>query len=317
MLVTDAWEPQVNGVVRTYQRIVADLRTAGWNVTILHPGEFYCVPIPGDPHIPLAVNVWPLLARRLKALKPDYLHLATEGPLGMTARIWCGLHGYRFTSSFHTKFPEFIDERIGIPLFLTYGLAKWFHNRAAATLVPTPSLLHDLQKRGFRRCVQWTHGVDTVRFHPSRRIDLPYAKPVALFVGRVSVEKNIEAFLKLQLTGTKVVVGDGPLRAALEARYPEAVFLGEKFGDELSALYASADVFVFPSRTDTFGLVLLESLASGTPIAGFPVTGPIDVANDATVGGISEDLGEAVLHALRCSRAACRSFAEKFSWDET
>ncbi len=319
-LVTDAWEPQVNGVVRTYQRIVAEMRAAGWLVSILHPGQFRCVPIPSDPHIPVAWNVWPLLTDRLRELAPDHIHLATEGPLGMTARAWCGLHGLQFTSSFHTKFPEFIEERMGIPLYFTYGLAKWFHNRAVATLVPTPSLLEYLKQRGFLRCVQWTHGVDTVSFHPSRRQPLPYAGPVALFVGRVSVEKNIEAFLSLTMPGTKVLVGDGPQRIELQERYPDAVFLGEKFGDELAGLYASADVLVFPSRTDTFGLVLLEALASGTPIAGYPVTGPIDIvalANGPEVCGISEDLGEAVRVALKCSREACRQYAEHFSWGET
>jgi glycosyltransferase involved in cell wall biosynthesis len=315
-LVTDAWEPQVNGVVRTYQRIVGDLRAAGWRVTILHPGDFRCVPLPSDPQIRVAADVWPKLTRRLNALNPDHLHLATEGPLGMTARVWCGFHRYRFTSSFHTKFPEFIAQRMGIPLFFTYGLAKWFHNRSSAMLVPTPSLVKYLESRRFRRCRQWTHGVDVERFHPAKRVELGYARPVALYVGRVSVEKNLEPFLKLEMAGTKLIVGDGPEREALEAKYPGAQFLGVKAGEELTALYASADVFVFPSRTDTFGLVLLEALASGTPIAGFPVTGPIDVANDANVGGISEDLSEAIGHALTCSREECRRYAERFSWDE-
>jgi len=316
VLVTDAWEPQVNGVVRTYQRIVAQMRADGWQVTIISPADFRCIPLPSDPLIAIAANPWPRLTRRLKALKPDYIHLATEGPLGMTARKWCGWHNYRFTSSFHTKFPEFIYERMGIPLFFTYGLARWFHNRAAVTLVPTPSLLKDLVARGFTQCRQWTHGVDTVRFHPSKRAPLDYPKPVLLYVGRVSIEKNLEAFLSLTIPGTKLIVGDGPARKDLEARYPDAVFLGIREGEELARLYASADVFVFPSRTDTFGLVLLEALASGTPIAGFPVTGPIDVANDANVGGISEDLAQAIAHALTCSRQECRAYAERFSWAE-
>lgn len=316
VLVTDAWEPQVNGVVRTYQRLVGRLRESGWRVTIIHPGEFHCIPLPSDPLIAIAANPWPKLTRRLKSLKPDYIHLATEGPLGMTARRWCGHHHYRFTTSFHTKFPEFIFERMGIPLFFTYGMAKWFHNRASATLVPTPSLLKDLEARGFTQCRQWTHGVDTERFHPSKREKLEYPGPILLYVGRVSVEKNLEAFLSLKTPGTKLIVGDGPARAELEPKYPGAIFLGIRQGEELARLYASADVFVFPSRTDTFGLVLLEALASGTPIAGFPVTGPIDVANDAAVGGISEDLGEAIRHGLKCSREECREYAERFSWAE-
>ncbi len=316
VLVTDAWEPQVNGVVRTWQEMVVRLERRGWRVSVIHPGQFRCRPLPSDPEIAYAWNVWPELPRRLRALQPDALHLVTEGPLGMTARIWCGLHGYRFTSSYHTRFPEFIQERMGIPLLGTYALARWFHNRADRTLVPTPSLMRTLQARGFRRCVPWTHGVDTQRFHPSLRTELPWPRPIALYVGRVSVEKNLEPFLSLQMAGTKLVVGDGPARADLEARYPGAHFLGVREGAELAQLFASADVFVFPSRTDTFGLVLLESLASGTPVACYPVTGPVDVVNDASVAGLDEDLGRAVSHALGCSRQRCREYAEAMSWDE-
>lgn len=315
-LVTDAWEPQVNGVVRTWQQMIARLTERGWRVSVIHPGEFRCRPLPSDPEIAFAWNVWPELPRRLRALAPDALHLVTEGPLGMTARIWCGLHGYRFTSSYHTRFPEFIQERMGIPLLGTYALARWFHNRAERTLVPTPSLMRVLESRGFEHCVPWTHGVDTARFHPSLRAALPWPQPIALYVGRVSVEKNLEPFLSLPMAGTKLVVGDGPARAELEARYPNAHFLGVREGEELARLFASADVFVFPSRTDTFGLVLLEALASGTPVAGYPVTGPIDVVNDASVAGLDEDLGRAVEHALTCSRARCREYAEAMSWDE-
>ncbi len=315
VLVTDAWEPQVNGVVRTWQEMVVRLERRGWRVSVIHPGQFRCRPLPSDPEIAYAWNVWPELPRRLRALQPDALHLVTEGPLGMTARIWCGLHGYRFTSSYHTRFPEFIQERMGIPLLGTYALARWFHNRADRTLVPTPSLMRTLQARGFRRCVPWTHGVDTQRFHPSLRTELPWPRPIALYVGRVSVEKNLEPFLSLQMAGTKLVVGDGPARADLEARYPGAHFLGVREGAELAQLFASADVFVFPSRTDTFGLVLLESLASGTPVACYPVTGPVDVVNDASVAGLDEDLGRAVSHALGCSRQRCRAYAEAMSWD--
>lgn len=315
-LVTDAWEPQVNGVVRTWQQMIARLTERGWRVSVIHPGQFRCRPLPSDPEIAFAWNVWPELPRRLRALAPDALHLVTEGPLGMTARIWCGLHGYRFTSSYHTRFPEFIQERMGISLLGTYALARWFHNRAERTLVPTPSLMQVLESRGFRHCVPWTHGVDTVRFHPSLRVALPWPRPIALYVGRVSVEKNLEPFLSLPMAGTKLVVGDGPARADLEARYPNAHFLGVREGEELAQLFASADVFVFPSRTDTFGLVLLEALASGTPVACYPVTGPIDVVNDASVAGLDEDLGRAIEHALTCSRVRCRAYAEAMSWDE-
>jgi glycosyltransferase involved in cell wall biosynthesis len=316
-LITDAWPPQINGVVRTLQAIIAQLECEGWQVSVLHPGDFRCIPCPGYPQIPVAVNPWPLLTRKLNALKPDYIHIASEATLGLTARLWCAQHGYNFTTSYHTRFAEYLYEHIRVPRSLGYRAQKWFHNGACATLVPSPSLKRDLDARGFRTCRQWSHGVDTEAFHPSYRTPLDLPRPIQLYVGRISLEKNIEAFLSLDTPGTKLVVGDGPILKTLQAQYPQAVFVGEKHGKELSCLYASADVFVFPSRTDTFGLVLLEALASGTPIAAFPVFGPIDLVGDAKVGALNEDLKVAIARALLCSRTDCRRFAEQFSWEET
>ena len=314
-LVTDAWEPQVNGVVRTLQALVAYLRDTGWRVTVLQPGDFRCIPCPGYPEIPVAINPWPRLARKLNALRPDYVHIVSEAPLGLTARLWCARRGYNFTTSFHTRFAEYMHEHARVPLRIGYGAQRWFHNGARATLVPTASLYRDLTSRGFHNCRLWSHGVDTTLFHPSHRAPLDFPRPIQLYVGRISLEKNIEAFLSLNTPGTKLVVGDGPILESLKARYPDAVFVGLKQGEELSRYYASADVFVFPSRTDTFGLVMLEALASGTPVAAYPVTGPIDVVGSANVGSLNEDLSVAIAEALQRSRNDCRRFAEHCSWE--
>ena len=316
-LVTDAWEPQVNGVVRTLHALVAYLREQGWRVSIIEPGDFRCIPCPGYAEIPVAINPWPGLARRLNALQPDCVHIVTEAPLGLAARLWCGYHGYRFTTSFHTRFAEYMYEHVRVPLKIGYGAQRWFHNGASTTLVPTASLQRELTSRGFSKCRLWSHGVDTALFHPSHHILLDLPRPIQLYVGRISLEKNIDAFLSLDTPGTKLVVGDGPVLASLKAKYPNAVFAGMKRGEELSRYYASADVFVFPSRTDTFGLVMLEALASGTPVAAYPVTGPLDVVGNAPVGVLNEDLAAAVAGALQCSRDACRAFAEQHSWEET
>ncbi len=314
-LVTDAWEPQINGVVRTLKVIVDYLKDMGWQVSILEPGDFRTMPCPGYPGIPIAINPWPRLTRKLNKLQPDYIHIVSEGPLGITARLWCAKHGYNFTTSFHTRFAEYLQKHLRLPLGIGYSFLRWFHNGAAATLVPTPSLRRDLIARGFRKCKQWSHGVDTGFFHPSKKIPLDFPRPILLYVGRISVEKNIEAFLSLDTPGTKLIIGEGPLLKSLEVRYPKALFLGMKEDEELTRFYASADVFVFPSRTDTFGLVMLEALASGTPVAAYPVTGPLDVVGDAKVGVLNEDLKVAIDQALKCSRTECRSFAEGCSWE--
>lgn len=314
LIVTDAWEPQVNGVVRTMRTVLDHVRRAGHEVHVLHPGLFSSVPCPTYPDIRLALLPGRRIARTLRELAPDAVHVVTEGPLGIAARRILACKGVPFTTAFHTRFPEYIHERARVPLGWTYRGLRWFHGGAERVLVATQSLVDELEGRGFTNVVRWTRGVDLDLFHPSKRSPSELPGPVYAYVGRVAVEKNLEAFLELELEGTKLVVGDGPQRAALERRHPEAVFLGTRRGEELARAYASADVFVFPSRTDTFGLVVLEALASGVPVAAFPVPGPRDVLGDAPVGVLSEDLGAACRQALTLDREACRRHAERFSW---
>ncbi len=318
LIVSDAWHPQVNGVVRTLAMLAAELGQMGHAVEVLGPGRFPTVGMPGYGSIRLALFPGRRLARMIEAFQPCALHLATEGPLGWSARRWALRHGVPFSTSFHTRFPEYLHARTRLPPALGYALLRRFHNRGAATLVATGSLRAELAARGFRNLRPWTRGVDLGRFRPDgmAKADEGWPAPVFLCVGRVAVEKNLEGFLRLDLPGTKVVVGDGPQREALQRAYPDVRFVGERHGAALARAYAGADVFVFPSVTDTFGLVLLESLACGTPIAAYPVTGPADILADAAagVGALDGDLRAAALRALSGDRAACRRHAERFSW---
>ena len=314
LIVTDAWHPQVNGVVRSIERTVAELERRGIETVLLTPAAFRTLPMPGYDEIALSVTGPGPVYRRIEAADADAIHLATEGPLGIYARRWCVRHRVPFSTAYHTQFPEYLRARLPVPVGFTYGILRWFHRPASACLVGTPYLKALLEQRGFTNAELWPKGVDTTLFHPDKRAPLDYPGPVFLYVGRVAVEKNIEAFLALDLPGTKLVVGGGPLLEQLRGKYPTAFFLGPQTGEDLSRLFASADVFVFPSRTDTFGLVLLEALASGTPVAAFPVTGPIDVIGAAPVGVLDEDLRRAALAALDMPRAGCRAYAEQFSW---
>jgi glycosyltransferase involved in cell wall biosynthesis len=314
LIVSDAWHPQVNGVVRTLDTLAGILRARGRVVEVIGPDRFRTVPMPGYSSIRLAVLPARGLARLADAFRPDALHIATEGPLGIAARRLALARGWQFTTSFHTRFAEYLHARTRVPTALSYAWLRRFHGAAAATLVATPSLRDELAARGFRNLRPWTRGVDLARFRPEPREDWPYPRPVFLNVGRVAVEKNLAAFLALDLPGSKVIVGDGPQRAALQRRFPDAHFVGERHGLPLSRAYAGADVFVFPSRTDTFGLVLLESMACGTPVAAYPVTGSKDVLGNAPVGALDEDLRVAALRALGADRAACRTHAERFTW---
>jgi glycosyltransferase involved in cell wall biosynthesis len=314
LIVTDAWHPQINGVVRSIELVARELERRGIVVRLLTPNEFKTFPMPGYGEIRLSRTLMGPVYARIDAINPDAVHIATEGPLGLIARRWCRKHQFPFSTAYHTQFPEYLRARLPVPLPWSYRFLRWFHGAAAACLVGTPHLKKVLEGRGFRNVVLWPKGVDTELFSPNRRGAPGYPQPVFLYVGRVAVEKNIEAFLKLDLPGTQLVVGGGPSLERLREDYPRAVFLGPKQGEELAAIYASADVFVFPSRTDTFGLVLLEALASGTPVAAYPVTGPIDVIGDAPVGVLDEDLGKAAIAALGVSRSACRDYAEQFSW---
>lgn len=313
-IVTDAWLPQVNGVVRTYENTSRELIELGHEVIMITPADFRTIPCPTYPSIRLAIRPGPILRRRLDALQPDAIHVATEGPLGHAARRYCLKRGLPFTSSFHTQFPEYIRLRVPVPLVWTYAYLRRFHNPAVHTLVPTASQRQRLIDRGFRHVVQWSRGVDTRLFKPSEKSFLDVMRPVFINVGRVAVEKNIESFLELELPGTKIVVGDGPDLEALRQRYPDVVFTGFKFGEELSCYLAAADVFVFPSLTDTYGLVMLEAMACGLPVAAFPVTGPVDVVQNGITGVLSNDLREAALAALNINPQNCLEFARSRSW---
>jgi 1,2-diacylglycerol 3-alpha-glucosyltransferase/glucuronosyltransferase len=313
-LVTDAWLPQTNGVVRTLSITAEQLRLAGHTVETLEPGLFRTVPCPTYPEIRLAL--WPgrELSRRLRALDPDAVHIATEGPLGLAARRWCLHHSLRFTTSYHTQFPEYVRARVPLPISWTYAHLRRFHGAAAHTLVATPSMMRQLESRGFSNLALWSRGVDTDVFQPRGKqfIDLP--RPIWLYFGRLAVEKGIEDFLALDLPGSKLVVGDGPATAELKRRYGQAHYAGYRYGVELAQYVSSADVFVFPSRTDTFGLVLLEAMACGIPVAAYPVTGPRDVVVDGVTGALDVDLKSAALRALGISADACRSHALRYTW---
>lgn len=318
LLVTDAWRPQVNGVVRTLEMVASELPALGVALEVLHPGLFRSVPMPGYSEIRMAVPRPGQVRAAIEATAPDAVHVATEGPLGWSARRACGRLGIPFTTAYHTRFPEYLAARTGIPVSFGYAVLRRFHRPSRGLLVATASIRGDLAGRGFGRLVPWSRGVDLELFHPSRRAPTGLEPPVLLSVGRLAVEKNVEAFLAAPLPGTKVVVGDGPARADLERRFGDrARFVGARGGEELARWFASADGFVFPSRTDTFGLVLLEALASGTPVAAFPVSGPLDVVGCAPVGALDEDLVRAVERALAIDRRGCRAYAEQFTWRAT
>lgn len=315
LLATDAWTPQVNGVVMTLRNTIRGLEAAGHVVETIGPDRFKSIPCPTYPEIRLALLPFPRFAAIAAQFAPDAVHIATEGPVGQAARRFCLREQLAFTTAYHTRFPEYVHARIRLPIQVTYAWLRRFHAPAKAVMVPTPAVHADLARVGFDNLVRWTRGVDTELFRPGPRMETTWARPVFMYVGRVAVEKNIDGFLSLDLPGTKVVVGDGPQRAALQRRYPSAVFTGAKVGEELAAHFRSADAFVFPSRTDTFGLVLLEAMASGTPSAAFPVTGPIDVLVPGASGVLNEDLRVAALAALDLNRDVVRRHALDFSWE--
>jgi glycosyltransferase involved in cell wall biosynthesis len=314
LVATDAWHPQVNGVVRTLTMMAEAAKALGVDISFLTPQSFRTFAMPSYPDLRVALPYQAKIARLIAQARPDSIHIATEGPIGLSVRRYCRKHKLPFTTSFHTRFPEYISARFPVPESWVWAALRWFHGASQAVMAATPALASELQTRGFRKVVLWPRGVDTAQFHP-RAVDLGLPRPVFLCVGRVAVEKNLEAFLDLDLPGTKLVIGDGPARAALARKYPQAVFPGARQGEQLAQAYAAADVFVFPSRTDTFGLVLLEALASGLPVAAFPVTGPRDVIGTAPVGALNEDLRIACLSALTISKQACVAFAAAHSWE--
>jgi len=314
LIATDAWHPQVNGVVRTLAMTAEAARTLGAEVSFLTPRSFRTFALPSYPDLRLALPYRAKIARLIREARPDSIHIATEGPIGLLVRGYCRKRGLPFTTGFHTRFPDYVSARLPVRESWIWAALRAFHRGSQAVLAATPALANELRARGFRNVVLWPRGVDTGQFHP-RTADLGLPRPVFLCVGRVAVEKNLEAFLDLDLPGTKVIVGDGPARTGLMRKYPQAVFLGARHGEELANTYAAADVFVFPSRTDTFGLVLLEALASGVPVAAFPVTGPRDVLGSAPVGALNDDLRQACLAALRISPQACLEFAARHTWE--
>jgi glycosyltransferase involved in cell wall biosynthesis len=316
LIATDAWRPQVNGVVSTLERMTRAAAEFGATFDFLTPQGMRTAPMPTYPDIRIAITTPGRIARRIEETAPDHVHIATEGPIGWLTRRWCLRTKRVFTTSYHTRFPEYIRARTGIPEALTYAGLRRFHAPSAAVMAPTPTIAAELARRGFENVRLWTRGVDHTLFRPraGKALDLP--RPIFLSVGRVAVEKNLEALLGLDLPGSTVVVGEGPARAALERRYPRAHFLGARYGEALADIYASADVFVFSSRTDTFGVVLIEAMASGLPVAAFPVPGPIDVVGPSA-GVLDEDLRAACLAALAIPREAAREYSLRYTWRES
>lgn len=316
-LVTDAWLPQVNGVVTTMRNTVDHLRERGMHVTTITPDRFRSIPCPGYAEIRLALKPYRKVAQIIERRQPDVIHIATEGPLGRAARKVCLKHKLPFTTSSHTRFPEYVRMRAPIPLSFTYGLLRDFHAPAETTLVRTQTVLEELAGKGFDHMVVWPGAVDTALFYPRGKDGLDLPRPISAFVGRIAVEKGLPEFLDLDLPGSKVLIGGGPDLDKLKAAYPEAHFLGPKFGDELATLISAADVFVFPSRTDTFGLVMLEAMACGVPVAAFPVPGPRDVIRQGSTGVMDEDLERAFFGALELDGEACIEFALDHSWQRS
>ncbi|WP_182085326.1 glycosyltransferase family 1 protein [Aureimonas sp. ME7] len=323
LIASDAAAPQVNGVVRVLETTAGWLRRFGHEVEILGPGDCpITLPAPGYPEVRLALAPGRTVAARIEAFAPDAIHIPVEGPIGLAARRYCRRHALPFTTSYHTRFGDYFERRIGMGSSLAYGVQRWFHNGGAALMVQTQTLEEELGARGFRNIRRWGRAVDTDLFHPCREeagfdpdfLGLP--RPIFLYLGRVSDEKNLPAFLGLNLPGSKVVVGDGPAAPKLKAAYPDAHFLGYRHGGDLARHLSAADVFVFPSRFETFGLVVLEALACGTPVAALPVPGPRDIVGGTPHAVLSEDLRAAALEALRIDRAECRKFAEGFSWEQ-
>ena len=316
-LATDAWSPQTNGVVTTLKATIDTLTRLGHEVRVISPNGMFSIPAPSYPEIRLAIWPGPHILREMRAFRPHAIHIATEGPLGLAVWRYCRHRRVPFTTSYHTRYPEYLRARWPIPVDVSYAWLRRFHNAAARTFVSSGSLNRQLSDRGFRHLHLWRRGVDLNRFHPGpphpELASLP--RPIMAYCGRLAVEKNIDAFLNLKVPGTKLVIGDGPQRPALAARHPDVKFAGYRFGAELASMVGSADVLVFPSLTDTFGLAMIEALACGVPVAAFPVPGPIDVIEQGVTGVLHEDLAVAVRSALQLDRRVCAQHAAELTWD--
>lgn len=317
LIATDAWRPQVNGVVRSLESVATALREFGAEIEFLTPQGFATIPLPTYSEIRLALASQRAVAKRIEGAAIDHIHIATEGPVGYAARRYCLRSKRPFTTSYHTRFPEYVAARTRIPETITYALLRRFHNAGSGVMVSTASIAHDLQDRGFQRLMYWSRGVDHSQFTPAKASVMNLPRPIFLYAGRLALEKNVESFLALDLPGSKVIVGDGPLRRSLQTAYPDAHFLGAQTGDALAVHYASADVFVFPSRTDTFGMVILEALACGLPVAALPVPGPLDVIGTSGAGVLDNDLRAACLAALDIPREKARAHALTFTWADS
>jgi len=314
-IVTDAWSPQTNGVVSTLRQTTSCLEKLGHEILLVTPNLFHSVPCPTYPEIRLALFPYRGVSNLISGFHPDAIHIATEGSLGFAARRYCLRHGLKFTTSYHTQFPQYLRSRYPIPISLSYRALLWFHGAATHCMVSTQTVRNQLAERGFRNLVRWQRGVDTELFKPGAKDFLQLPRPIAAYVGRVAVEKNIDAFLRMPWKGTKLVIGDGPELPRLKAEFPEAVYAGFRFGEDLAQHLAASDVFVFPSLTDTFGLVNLEAMACGVPVAAFPVAGPIDVVEDGVTGALDEDLARAALRALELDPQKCRDRALRSGWE--
>ncbi|WP_052640041.1 glycosyltransferase family 4 protein [Zavarzinella formosa] len=315
LLATDAWRPQVNGVVRSWETSIAKLQERGHTVAVLEPGMFLGVAAPLYNEIRLAITSRRVIASCIREFRPDVIHIATEGPVGLSVRGYCQRNRRPFTTSYHSNFPEFLEHLVSFPARWSYRYMRWFHSASRCVLVSTPTLERDLRARGFNHLARWSRGVDLSLFYP-RPKTFDYPRPIQLYAGRVSREKSVEAFLATDTPGTKIVVGDGPMREQLQRAFPKAVFLGYRRGPALAEAYANADVFVFPSKTDTFGLVMIEAMACGIPVAAYPVLGPIDVVTAPGVGCLHKDLATAIKLALISGNAdACVQHARQFDWD--
>lgn len=315
LIATDAWRPQTNGVVSTLEQTVRQLAVRGHQVRMLTPEGFNTIACPGYSEIRLALGVQRVLRHRFAEYRPEAVHIATEGPIGLAVRALCLARGYRFTTSFHTQFPQYLRKRLPVPVAWSYSLLRWFHGAGQRCMVSTQSVHQELTSRGFRNLVRWRRGVDATLFRPRSKSFLDLPRPVAVYVGRLAVEKNLEAFLGMSWEGSKLVIGDGPERQRLAARFPQAVFVGYQHGERLACHLAAADVMVFPSLTDTFGLVNLEALACGVPVAAYPVTGPIDVLEEGVTGALDWDLGRAARRALQVRPRDCVAAAARWSWE--